>query len=302
VKKLSWLTAAVFLGAFLHPEAGAQTPGIRVLKDLEFARPSALPLQLDLYLPPGNGPFPLTVYIHGGAFMRGDKGRIWYSPMLRQPERGYALASLNYRLSGQAPFPAAVFDVKAAIRWLRANAAKYNLKADRIVVAGESAGGYLAVMLGTSGGVATLEDPGMGNRGESSRVQGVIDFFGPTDLREMDRGTPKACDNAMVHGDAGSPEALFLGCKTIADCPAKAKTANPVGYLNGNTPPFLILHGTADCLVSPLQSQVLYDALSVARVRAALHRYPDLAHADHRFLTPETEKRVNDFIDSILKP
>jgi len=302
VKRLFWLMAAVFLGAFLHPEAGAQTPGTRVLKDLEFARAGALPLQLDLYLPAGNGPFPLTVYIHGGAFMRGDKGRIWYSPMLRQPERGYALASLNYRLSGQAPFPAAVFDVKAAIRWLRANAAKYNLKADRIVVAGESAGGYLAVMLGTSGGVAGLEDPGMGNPGESSRVQGVVDFFGPTDLLQMDRGTPKSCDNAMVHGDAGSPEALFLGCKTLAECPAKGKTANPIGYVNKNTPPFLILHGTADCLVSPLQSQLLYDALRAAGAKAALHQYPDLGHADRRFLTPETEKRVNDFIDSILKP
>jgi len=286
----------------MHPEAGAQTAGARVLKDLEYARVGGIPLQLDLYLPMAGGPFPLTVYIHGGAFMRGDKARIWYSPMLLQPGRGYALASLNYRLSGQAPFPAAVLDVRAAIRWLRANAPRYNLKADRIVVAGESAGGYLAVMLGTSGGVAPLEEENMGNLAQSSRVQGVIDFFGPTDLAQMDRGTPKSCGNAMVHGDADSPEARFLGCRTVAECPARATAANPIGYLSRTTPPFLIFHGTADCLVSPLQSRLLYDALRAAGLRATLFQYPDLSHADRRFLTPETEKRVNGFLDGILMP
>lgn len=299
MKNLIWLAATVLAAAIL---AAAQTPGTRVLKDLEYARAGALPLQLDLFLPAGNGPFPLTVYIHGGGFARGDKGQMWYTLMSRQPERGYALASLNYRLSGQAPFPAAVYDVKAAIRWLRANAVKYNLDAGRIVVAGESAGGYLAAMLGTSGGVAELEDTGLGNPRESSRVQGVVDFFGPTDFFQMDPGIPKSCEKPLIHGVPGSPEALFVACHVIADCPAKVKAANPIVYVKKDAPPFLILHGAADCSVSPLESQLLDDALRAAGVKAALHLYPGLGHGDPRFLTPETEKRVNGFIDGILKP
>ena len=170
------MAAAVLVGCAAAMAAAAQAPQPKTLRNLEYARPDSGPLSLDLYLPEAGGPFPLIVWIHGGAFRAGDKAGIWYKPILNQTQRGYAVASIDYRLSGSAKFPALVHDAKAAVRWLRANAAQYNLKADRIVVAGESAGGYQAVMLGTSGGVAELEGT-LGNPKESSRVRGRDRFL-----------------------------------------------------------------------------------------------------------------------------
>ena len=303
MKPRTVLTRLGFLAAYIVVAASAfpQQTQPRVIKDVEYARAGDISLRLDLYLPEGPGPHPLIVWIHGGAFRSGDKGGIFWSPMPRQTERGYAVASINYRLSGQAAFPALVYDCKAAIRWLRANAGKYGLKAERIVVAGESAGGHLSALLGTSGGVKELEDLAMGNPSESSRVQGAVDFFGPTDFLQMDPGVPPSCQNPMLHNVPDSPESQLLGC-TISACPEKVKVANPITYIGKDDPPFLILHGTGDCLVPSTQSQLLYDALVKAGVKADLHLLPGLAHADRRFLTPENEKLVNDFIDGVLKP
>ena len=292
------MAAAVLVGCAAAMSAAAQAPQPKTLRNLEYARPDSGPLSLDLYLPEAGGPFPLIVWIHGGAFRAGDKAGIWYKPILNQTQRGYAVASIDYRLSGSAKFPALVHDAKAAVRWLRANAAQYNLKADRIVVAGESAGGYQAVMLGTSGGVAELEGT-LGNPKESSRVEGVIDFFGPTDLPAMDDGA-SSCKTPLVHRAPNSPESLLLGCN-LDDCPDRAKAASPITYVARDNPPFLILHGTADCQVPHSQSQRLYDALRAAGVKADLHLLPDVGHGDRRFMTPETEKLVNEFVDSVLK-
>lgn len=294
---LGFLTAGVVFAA----SAFAQQTQPRVIKDVEYARAGDTSLRLDLYQPVGPGPHPLIVWIHGGAFRSGDKGGIFWSPMPRQTERGYAVASVNYRLSGEAAFPALVYDCKAAIRWLRANAGKYGLRTERIVVAGESAGGHLSALLGTSGGVNELEDLAMGNPSESSRFQGVVDFFGPTDFLQMDAGVPPACQRPQVHNAPDSPESQLLDC-TITSCPEKVHAANPITYITTGDPPFLILHGTGDCLVPSTQSQLLDDALLQAGVRADLHLLPGLAHADRRFLTPENEKLVNNFIDAVLKP
>ncbi len=297
------VTRLGFLAAFIvfAASAFAQQAEPRVIKDVEYARAGDISLRLDLYLPEAQRPAPLIVWIHGGAFRSGDKGGIFWSPMPRQTERGYAVASINYRLSGQAAFPALVYDCKAAIRWLRANAGKYGLRAERIVVAGESAGGYLSALLGTSGSVAELEDLAMGNPSESSRVQAVVDFFGPTDFLQMDAGVPTSCPNPQVHNAPDSPESRLLAC-TIPACPEKVRAANPITYITKDDPPFLILHGTGDCLVPSTQSQLLYDALRKAGIRADVHLLPGLAHADRRFLTPENEKLVNGFIDGVLKP
>jgi acetyl esterase/lipase len=278
--------------------AAAQAPPYKVLSDLEYARPETGPLLLDLYAPESGGPFPPIVWIHGGAFRSGDKRGIWYKPILNQTERGYAVASIDYRLSGAAKFPALVHDAKAAVRWLRANAAHYNLKADRIVVAGESAGGYQAVMLGASGGVPELEGT-LGNPKQSSRVQGVIDFFGPTDFLAMDDGV-SSCQTPLLHRTPNSPESQLLGCN-LGDCLDRVKASNPIAYVSGDSPPFLILHGTADCQVPHSQSQRLNDALRAAGVQADLHLLPDVGHGDRRFMTPETEKWVSEFVDSVLR-
>jgi acetyl esterase/lipase len=153
-------------------------------------------------------------------------------------------------------------------------------------------------MLGTSGGVAELEGAS-GNLKESSRVQGVIDFFGPTDFLAMDDGA-SSCKTPLVHRAADSPESQLLGCNLV-DCPDKAKAANPIAYVTAAAPPFLILHGTADCQVPHTQSQHLYDALRAAGVPADLRLLPDVGHGDQRFMTPETEKRVSEFVDSVLR-
>jgi acetyl esterase/lipase len=199
----------ILLAAALALRAAAQTPQPRVLRNLEYARPESGPLQLDLYLPEAGGPFPVVLWIHGGAFRAGNKGGIWYQAILNQTHRGYAVASIDYRLSQTARFPALVHDAKAAPRWLRANAAQHSLKADRMVAAGESAGGYQAIMLGTSGGVAELEGT-LGNPKESSRVQGVLDFFGPTDFLAMDDGA-SSCQTPQVHRTPNSPESRLVG-------------------------------------------------------------------------------------------
>ena len=137
---------------------------------------------LDLYLPEGNGPFPVVVNIHPGGFFTGDKDMVPGTPGKAMLKAGYAIASINYRLSGEATFPAAVQDAKAAVRFLRANAAKYKLNPDKIAAFGQSAGGNLASMLGTAGDVAEFDDPSLGNAGVSSRVQAVINWFGPNDF------------------------------------------------------------------------------------------------------------------------
>ncbi len=272
----------------------------RVVRDVEYARTGDISLRLDLYLPGTRGPHPLIVWIHGGAFLGGDKARIFWAPLPGLAQEGYAVASVNYRLSSQGLFPALVQDAKAAIRWLRANGARYEMKVDRIVVGGESAGGYLAAMLGTTGGIAELEDLTMGNPKESSRVQGVVDFFGPTDFLNMDAGVPRSCVKPMVHSDPESPESKLLGCN-IRDCPEKVRAANPITYVTRDDPPFLIFHGTDDCLVAPNQSELLARSLKAAGVRSELHRIHGLAHADKRFISPENEAIVNDFLASVLK-
>ncbi len=284
----------------LAVSGNTQTGQPQVMRDLEYSRAGDTSLKLDLYLPAVKGPHPLVVWIHGGAFLGGDKGQVFWTPILDETKRGYAVASINYRLSNQAVFPALIQDCRAAIRWLRANAAKYDINAERIVVGGESAGGYLAAFLGTSGDVTTFDTFPLANSKQSSRVQGVVDFFGPTDFLQMDAGAPRSCEKPQVHNVADSPESRLMGCN-IQECPDKVKAANPISYVTKDDPPFLILHGTSDCLVAPNQSQLLYDALNAAGVRASLHLLPGFSHGDKRFISSEYEKLVNEFIDSILR-
>jgi len=147
-------------------------------KWLDIAYASKSPAQkLDIYLPDaGDGPFPVILSIHGGAFKGGDKGDNQVVPMLEGVRRGYAVVSINYRLSGEAISPAQINDIKAAVRWIRANAKQYKFNPDKIAAWGGSAGGNLAALLGTSGDVKELEDGSQGNANQSSRVQAVVDW------------------------------------------------------------------------------------------------------------------------------
>ncbi len=258
--------------------------------NLIYARAGSTDLLLDLYVPESssNNRFPVVVWIHGGAWRSGSKEK---PPAARLTARGYAVASINYRLSAEALFPAQIHDSKAAVRWLRANAAEYGLDPGRFAAWGSSAGGHLAALLGTSGGVVDLEGT-LGNLNRTSRVQAVVDFFGPTDFLKMD-----AAGSTMNHDAPDSPESKLIG-GPIQRNPEKAARANPITYISPDDPPFLIMHGDKDPLVPHDQSRLLYEALKQARVEVS---FETVKGGGHGFSGPEIDLAVDAFLDKHLK-
>jgi acetyl esterase/lipase len=276
-------------------------------KFLDIPYASLSPAQkLDTYLPDeGEGPFPVTVWIHGGAFMGGDKADVQVLPSLEGLKRGYAVVAINYRLSGEARFPALVHDAKAAIRWVRANAQIYHFDRSRIAAWGGSAGAYIALMLGTSAGVDRLEDLSMGNPGQPSTVQAVVSWYGPSDFLKMDEQLEESGLRplpGMEHNGASSPESLLLGHK-ITEIPEQVRAANPLTYIQPKAPPFLLQHGTRDATVSVQQSVVMAAGLKavLGNRMVTLQLIEGAEHADPRFETPENVDRVLDFLDKHLK-
>jgi acetyl esterase/lipase len=220
-------------------------------------------------------------------------------------ERGYAVVAVNYRLSGEARFPALVQDAKAAVRWVRANAGRYQLDADRIAAWGGSAGGYLAAMLGVSDRVPELEDLQLGNPAQPSHVQAVVIWYGPTNFLKMDEQLAESgllAPEGMRHNDPYSPEALLLG-RRITIMPARVKAANPETYVHENAAPIFIQHGTRDSVVPVQQSIGLAEKLTkaIGPRNVRLELLEGAEHADPRFETPENVSKVLDFLDQILK-
>lgn len=246
--------------------------------DLAYA-PLSDAQRLDLYAPPGGDtPHPLIVIIHGGGWTVGDKrGEL---PSVAIPgflDLGYAVASLNYRLAGEAVFPAQLLDVKAAIRYLRAEADVLHLDPDRFAVVGESAGAHLAALLGTTQDVAQFDDPALGNSGVSSAVEAVVDFYGPADLTTSDA---QRALNPPCPSEPDPNIALLLGASPAA-APDLAAAASPVTYVQPgqHLPPFFIAHGDADCVVPYQQSVQLHDAIeAVAPGRSQLSIVPGSGH------------------------
>jgi acetyl esterase/lipase len=262
-----------------------------------YAQASGRDLLLDLYRPENRqGDLPVLVWVYGGAFRAGSKddgqtaGATWLAT------KGYAVAAFNYRLSQVAKFPAQIHDSKAAIRFLRASGRKYGLDTNHIGVWGASAGGHLSAMLGTSAGVTELEGD-LGNPGESSRVQAVVDFFGPTDFLQMDT---QALPGGMKHDPANSPESELVG-GPIQDNKDKVARANPITYVSGDEPPFLILHGERDPLVPAGQSELLFAALKKAGVNVIFHKIAGAGHGGQEFSIPAVRAMVLAFLDQHLK-
>jgi len=271
-------------------------------QDIAYAETSEAQ-KLDIYLPnEGEGPFPVILYIHGGAFKQGDKAR-GILPMLEGVKRGYAVIAINYRLSGEAIWPAQIYDCKAAVRWIRANSEEYKLNPDKIAAWGGSAGGHLSAMVGTSGDVKALEDLSLGNPDQSSRVQAVVDWFGPTNFLKMDEYlSASGVANPQVHSVPESPESEFIG-KNLEDAPELVKEVNPETYITSDDPPFLIQHGTEDHLV-PFQGSVEF-ARKLGRVlgheKVSLELFPANRHGGVSFRTDENLERVYSFLDKYLK-
>ncbi|MEI8200164.1 MAG: alpha/beta hydrolase [Eubacteriales bacterium] len=258
--------------------------------------------KMDIYLPnDGTGPFPVIIAIHGGAFMSGDKtGELAY--LTQALKSGYAVVSINYRLSGEAIFPAAINDVKAAIRFLRANADTYNLDTDKMATWGGSAGGNLAALAATSGGVTALQDDTLGNAGQSDAVQACIDWFGPINFTTMDDQFTASGIAGQVHNTADSPESAYLGA-LITSVPDLVAACNPETYITKDDPAFFIQHGTADILI-PTQQSIDFAAKLTAVLGADKVTYESLegaGHGDAAFTTTENVAKAIAFLDSVLK-
>ncbi|HUA67787.1 MAG TPA: alpha/beta hydrolase [Candidatus Saccharimonadales bacterium] len=281
----------------------AQTPnlpGIKVERNLAFASVGRKNLKLSLYLPDNGSSkvkVPVVVLIYGGAWMMRNP---WMEiPRAKWLARhGYAAAVIDYRLSSEALFPAQIYDCKAAVRWLRANAAKYGLDAAHIGAWGDSSGGHLACLLGTAGNVPSLEGD-EGNTNESSQVQAVVDFFGPTDFLQMQaHALPGSWLN---HNSPKAPEALLIG-GPVQENREKAEQANPIKYVTREAPPFFIAHGDQDTLVPCNQSELLFDALKKAHDNVTFYKIVGAGHEDPAFDSVMMRAAVLAFLDKHLKP
>ena len=250
--------------------------------------------KLDLYVPNAKGPLPLIIWIHGGAFKMGSKEGIPFDPPpLAYCEHGFAVASLNYRLSQHAIFPAQTQDCKAAVRWLRAHASQFNLDPRRFGAWGPSAGGHLVTMLGVTGSVQAFE---IGEHLDvSSRVQCVVDYFGPTDFLQMD--TQRVPDG-QIHDGADSPESELVG-GAIQEHKAATARANPITYVTRDAPPFLVVHGDADPLVPHGQSVILVEALQKAGVPVTFYTVKGGGHG--RFTDPAVPVMTREFFAKHLR-
>jgi len=265
--------SAIMCSAIASPQQPV-TENIAVEMDVVYATIDGRELKLDIAVPRIlAAPAPAVVDIQGGAWRRSqnsaEDAKFWAG-------YGFVGVSIAHRTSDVAVFPAAIHDCKAAIRWLRANAQKYSIDPDRIGVTGFSSGGNLAALLGTSGGDEYLEGT-EGNLDHSSRVQAVVDHFGPTDFIKMNDGQQVA--GTIDHFAPDSPESLYLG-GPLKERSEPARRANPLTYIDAGDPPTLIAHGENDRLVPFEQSEILYEALKKAGVRTEFVR---VKNADHMY-------------------
>ncbi len=250
--------------------------GVKLVADLEYVAGGHERQKLDLYLPEkSTGPLPVVLWVHGGGWRAGDKVA---SPAAFLATKGFAVASMNYRLSQHAVFPAQIHDCKAAVRWLRANSAKYGLDSSRIGAWGSSAGGHLVALLATTNGLKDLEGT-EGILDQPSDVQAVVDWFGPTDLLTV--GAKDTRSN-LLGGDAQS-------------IPEKARRASPITYVSAKACPTLIMHGDADKTVPISQSETFARALKAAGADSTMVVVPGAGHGVGQFKSPEQLHQVEQF-------
>lgn len=274
--------------AAVQPAPQEAIPNIRIQKDIVYATVEKIDLKLDLYLPQNSeGPLPLVVWVHGGGWREGSRQNPPAQPLLKQ---GFAVASISYRFSDAAIFPAQIHDCKAAIRFLRANADTYNIDPNHIGVWGGSAGGHLVALMGTTNGVKTLDGTIGSHTDTSSAVQAVCDWFGPTDFLT-------APINEQLFKD-DNPVSQLLGGK-VSEKFQLAELASPLTHVSKDAPPFLIMHGDQDNVVPLRQSQLLYDRLKGEGVDAALIVMKGMEHSLSQ--SPEAFSPVIAFFERTLK-
>ena len=261
----------------------------RVISDLEYSKPDGLSQLLDLYLPydTGSGPFPVVVWVHGGGWLNGSKAKPKAEYLANH---GYAVASINYRLTHEAIWPAQINDCRESVRWLRKQAKKYNLNPEKIGAWGSSAGGHLVALMGTL--------PYSENESVSSRIQAACDWYGPTELLSM---PPNNVGHGRTEEDvAKSNGAKLLGC-TVKDCPELAKQASGLDNVSSDDAPFLIMHGTLDPGVPVSQSTRFFEKLNTAGVYVEMEILGEGVHGGPHFSTESALVRVKRFFDRFLK-
>jgi acetyl esterase/lipase len=289
------LFGSVLLASAAEP--ASRTAGIITERNIPYVENGHRNQVLDLYLPdqPSDKPLPLMIWVHGGAWMAGSQAN---PPVLYLVNKGFAIASIQHRFSSHAIWLAQSYDCKAAIRFLRANAAKYNFDPNHFGVGGDSSGGHLAAFVGTSGDVSEMEGD-LGNTNISSRVQAVVDWFGPTDFTLMAQQSGPG--SIIQHDSPTSPESLLLG-GPVQERLELANTANPLTYIDENDPPFLIMHGDNDQLVPLGQSVILAKVLIDAGVEeVTMKTIHGAGHEGPEFRSAESQRLIEEFLSRKLK-
>jgi acetyl esterase/lipase len=297
VASLGLVAIALGLGSLAQAQPSATPRGSEPTHaDIAYAPPEPADSKghlLDLYLPYGaRTPTPVVIWTSGSAWMADDgksRAEVFAAELTTQ---GFAVAGVSIRSSSQVKFPGQLHDIKAAIRWLRSNAGKYNLDPNRIAIMGDSSGGWATSMAALTGDVSELEGT-VGVTGVSSVVQAAVAFYPPTDFLVMDRWALKPCTpnvppgpgSAFCHDDGGSPESRLIGC-AIQSCPDQVQRANPARYVSAADPPIMILHGQSDPLVPHNQGELLYQTLNKACRDAIFISLPTAGHGPApQFLT-----------------
>ena len=281
----SLLSLALVLGA-QTASLGAAAPSS--ITDIVYKTVAGTQIKLDLFFASAAGTRPLIIWVHGGGWQSGDKSNCLPN-RLNVTSRGYHVACVNYRLSGQAIFPAQIEDVKSAIVFLRTRATQYRLDPQRFAIWGSSAGGHLAALAGTTSGEQLFT-----TNPAASTVQAVVDYYGPTDLTALVL-TP----GYTSHQSPDSAESRLLG-GPVLDNREAADAASPVTYVSAADPAFFIVHGTADPVVPPQQSRLIRDALQAAGVTAQLTSLSGAGHGGPQFSTPQLTDQVLNFLQQQL--
>jgi acetyl esterase/lipase len=266
-----------------------------VFVDLPYVENGHERQKLDLYVPAKRpGPVPVIIWIHGGGWQQGGKHADLLLPLVTSfVADGFAVASINHRYSRHAIFPAQIHDAKAAVRWLRGNAGRYGLDPDHFAAWGASSGGHLAALLGTSAGIRELGD----TDDRTSRVQAIVDFYGPSDFSQLDA---HRLPDGTVHNVPTSPAPLLVG-GLLTERVALVKLANPITYVSRDDSPFLIVHGDRDRVVPYHQSQLLAAALKDAGVPNVFRTIAGGGHGDDVFRAAPLREWVSEFLRTSLR-
>lgn len=288
-------------------------PKLDYFSHLVYAQPAIYgfenkPLEMEIMKPEkletSTKPLPTILFVPGGAFASANISRN-FQLKVDLAEAGYAVASIEYRVIPQAIFPAPLEDVKSAVRFLRANAKRFDIDSNNIAIMGSSAGGYFAAMAGVTNDNKEF-DKGE-NLDQSSNVKAVVDLFGGSDLTKMDFGSPDKFKE--LHHDSSSPESVLVNGMAliqrtnggILTNPERAAKANPINYISKNTPPFLVMVGDADNRVPANQSELMHDALISKGIDSTFYILRGAKHGDAPWEQEAVSKIIIDFLGKHLK-